>query len=92
MEKRVNKKIIDLLWTSVNFESGDGDAIWLSKHTSLDIISELIKEYSEENNIDWTLEVKDKQMLWGKGEEWVVITNDEETYSKSDWITLKINY
>lgn len=31
----INKKILDLMYHSVISEGGDGDAVWLSKHTKL---------------------------------------------------------
>jgi len=88
-----NRKILDLIYTSVMSEGGDGDAIWLTKHTSLDDILELIKSYNLENKIDWEITIEQKHLSWGSGHEWVLITNDEEFFkSQPSWITLKINY
>lgn len=94
MSEEINKKILDLLWTSVKFESGDGDAIWLSKHTSLSDLASFLGAYDAENKTGWDIRVPDeKHILWGNGEEWVIITDDKEFYeSQPSWITLRINY
>ena len=81
------------MYTSIMSEGGDGDALWLSKHTPLNEISELIKEYSAENNIDWEIKMQDKCLLWINGQEGAIITNDKDFFdAEPNWITLKINY
>jgi len=93
MNKELNKKILDLMYTSIMSEGGDGDALWLSKHTSTDDLIELIKEYSLENKIDWEILKQEKCLLWMSGQEGAIITNDKDFFdAEPKWITLRINY
>ncbi len=93
MSKEINIKVLDLLYHSVVSEGGDGDGVWLSKHTTLDTLIELVKTYNTENNTAWSVESKGNYLLWGENQEWVIITSDEEFFKKqAEWIILKINY
>lgn len=94
MDKINNKKVLDLIYTSIISEGGDGDAIWLSKHTSLNDLASLIGEYDAENKTGWNLQVPDeKHLLWGKDQEWAIITDNKDFFNnQADWIILKINY
>lgn len=93
MNKDNNKKVLDLIHSSITSESGDGDALWLSKHTSLDEIIILINEYNIKNNIDWTVKREKNYINWGTDQEWATITCDESFFnSQPDWIILRINY
>tara|TARA_R110000772_G_scaffold128115_1_gene235675 strand:+ start:1146 stop:1427 length:282 start_codon:yes stop_codon:yes gene_type:complete len=93
MNTENNKKVLDLIYSSITSESGDGDAIWLSKHTSLDEIIILINEYNIKNNIDWTVKKEKNYINWGTDQEWATITCDESFFnSQPDWIILRINY
>ncbi len=93
MNKDNNKKVLDLIHSSIISESGDGDALWLSKHTSLDEIIILINEYNIKNNIDWTVKKEKNYINWGTDQEWATITCDESFFnSQPDWIILRINY
>jgi hypothetical protein len=88
-----NKKVLDLIYTSIMSEGGDGDAIWLSKHTSLDDLRILMEEYDLNNNTGWEIEAHDNCLVWGRDEEWAIITCDEDTFNKcASYIILKINY
>lgn len=88
-----NKKVLDLIFTSIRSEGGDGDAIWLSKHTSLDDLTILIEEYNQKNNTGWEIARKDKYLSWGYNQEWAIITDDEIFFnSQPSWIVLRINY
>lgn len=89
----INDKILDSIYYSIISEGGDGDAIWLSKHTSLNDIKILLDKYNTSNNIDWNIEEKDNCLLWGIGEECAIITCDENFFnSQPNYITLRINY
>jgi hypothetical protein len=93
MNKIVNKKVLELIRASLESEGGDGDALWLSKYTSLEVLSELIHEFADENDIDWVLEEKGNHLLWGKDQEWVLITDDVDFFkSQPSWIILKIDF
>jgi hypothetical protein len=94
MDKINNKKVLDLIYSSIISEGGDGDAIWLSKHTSLNDLTFLLLEYNSENKIDWDIQVPDKKhILWGKDQEWAIITDDKDFFNNQpDWIILKIDY
>jgi hypothetical protein len=89
-----NKKVLDLIYTSITSEGGDGDALWLSKHTSLDDLASLIGEYDGENKTGWSIQTpSENQLLWGKDQEWAIITNDKDFFNNQpDWIILKIDY
>jgi len=93
MNKDNNKKVLDLIHSSITSESGDGDALWLSKHTSLDEIIILINEYNIKKNIDWTVKKESNYINWGIDQEWATITCDEQFFnSQPSWIVLRINY
>lgn len=90
----INSKILDLIYSSIKSEGGDGDAIWLTKYTSLDKIKELIDEYDAANNTGWHLIRENNTTLyWGDDQEWATITDDENVFnSQPSWIILRINY
>ena len=94
MNKQIIKKVLDLIYSSIVLEGGDGDAIWFSKYTSLNNLVSLIEEYNNENKTNWDIKLTDeKHFLWGKDQEWVIITDNKEFFeNQADWITLKINY
>ena len=88
-----NKKVLDLIYTSIMSEGGDGDAIWLSKHTSLNDLRILMEEYDLNNNTGWEIEEYDNHLDWGIGESWATITCDENVFNNcASYIILKINY
>lgn len=96
----INKKILDLMYHSVIEEGGDGDAVWLSKHTKLADLIPLIVQYNIENRTNWTIENKENYLLWYNNQEGVQITNDVEWYKNQiekykyqpSWFTIKIDY
>jgi len=91
--KGVTEKIIDLIFTSVSAECGDGDAVWLSKHKELDEIKQLISDYDAKNKTGWEIKDKGKYLFWGINQEGAIITCDKEFFdSQPRYITLKINY
>lgn len=88
----INKKILDLMYHSVIEEGGDGDAVWLSKHTKLADLIPLIVQYNIENRTNWTIENKENYLLWGFEHEYAIITNDSEFYKDQPrYRTLKID-
>ena len=83
----------NLIYPSIISEGGDGDAIWLSKHTPLNEIKNLIDEYNASNNTGWEIQQEDNYLLWGIDQEWATITCDEDFFnSQPSWIILRINY
>jgi len=93
MDTTNNKKILDLMYTSIKSEGGDGDALWLSKHTSLSDLVNIIEEYNKENNIDWEILLEDNCLLWGKEHEGAIITDSKDFFdAEPKYIILKINY
>jgi hypothetical protein len=93
MDTNINKKVLELIYSSVISESGDGDAIWLSKHTPLSEIKKLIVEYNEDNNTGWQITEEENHLSWGVDQEWALITSDENFFnSQPSWIILRINY
>ena len=88
-----SKQVLDLIYKTVISEGGDGDAIWLSKHTSLYEISNLINQYNINNNTGWVIEENEKYIHWGINQEWVIITCDENFFkTQPDCIILHIIY
>ena len=86
-------KIIDLLFTSVVSEGGDGDAIWLSRFHTLEQIENHINEYDEKVNTGWKITKNGDTINWGHNQEYVVITTNEQYYNEApDWTTLKIKF
>jgi len=89
----INEKILDLIRNAVIVESGDGDAIWLSKHTSLDEIIKLIEEYNLKNDTGWEIQKEENYLTWGINQEWATITNDELYFSlNSKKFIFSLNY
>lgn len=89
----INKKILDLIYSSIHASSGDGDAIWLSKNTSLSDLKDLINEYNISNNTGWIIEDGENYFNWGIDQEWATITCDENLFnSEPSWINLHIVY
>jgi len=89
----INIKILDTIYFSIIFEGGDGDAIWLSRYTSLEEIKKLLNKYNIEKNIDWIIEENDNHLMWGIDQEWAIITCDENFFnSQPNYITLRIKY
>ena len=88
-----NNKVLDLIFTSIISEGGDGDALWLSKYTELKDITILIENYNKEHNTGWEIQIEENRILWGINQEWAIITDDENLFnSQPSWITLRINY
>lgn len=94
MNTEINKKILDIIHTSIISEGGDGDAIWLCKHTPLEEIQNLVKEYDKEHNTGWSIvSESDFCFSWGRDQEWAIITDSEEEFNgQASWIILKIDY
>lgn len=86
-------KIIDLLYTSVVAEGGDGDAVWLSKHTPLKDIIPMLEKYDADHNTGWSMRNQDANVIsWGDNQEWVTITDSREVYNDQPaWIILRID-
>ncbi len=81
--------LIDFLYHECLSSGGDGDAFWYSRFYSVDDIKPLIEEYNSKIRFPWKIYFdKEKQRIdWGKDQEWVIITNDEEMYkSVPNWI------
>ena len=77
------EKIIDLLYTSVIEEGGDGDAIWLIKYpefSPLEKVAEWLVEYNTTNNTGWQVKFTDTVILWGVNQEWVEIYDKKEYF------------
>lgn len=87
------EKLLDLIFTSIISEGGDGDAIWLLKQIDIDILIPIIDEFNQKNNTNWIIETKDGYLFWGYGMEGAIITNNENLFNSfPNYITLKIIY
>ena len=78
--KKINEKIIDLCFTYIILEGGNGDALWLSKYTNIIDLALEVKDYATKHNINWEIILKDNYLLWGQCQEWVEITTDKNHY------------
>jgi hypothetical protein len=86
-------KLLDLIRTSIISEGGDGDAVWLSKHRTLDEIEELINRYNKYNQTSWEVVRKENRIMWGEDLEWCIITDNEELFnSMPKYVTFKLIY
>ena len=93
MGEELNIKVLELMWTSIKSECGDGDAIWLSKHTPLYELVVLINKFNVVNNTGWELKIYENHLVWGIDQEWAIITDDSYFFQEQpDWIILKIDY
>jgi hypothetical protein len=87
------KKIVDLIYSSIISEGGDGDAIWLYRHIHQDEVIRLLTEFNSEYKTGWDITIYVNHIVWGLGDEWAIITNDENFFnSEPNWIILKIRY
>ena len=87
----IPEKIIDLLYSSVVSEGGDGDALWLSKHTPLKDIIPMLEKYNIDHNTGWKISIGWEHINWGDNQEWVIITDSRDIYDEQqDWIILKM--
>lgn len=91
MKKEINLKILDLIYDSVRAECGDGDAIWLCKHTPLKEIYDLIEWYNASHRTNWQIKNNKDSISWGDNQEWVEITDNREYFNNAQRI-LKIDY
>ena len=93
MNNELNKKVLDLIYNSIMSEGGDGDAIWLSKHTPLSELQILIEEYNKEHNTGWEVKKEEHCLSWGTNQEWAFIVDSKDIFdSRPKWIVLKIDY
>ena len=74
MEISVFKKVVDLIYSSVISEGGDGDAYWLCKHISLDEVEVLLKSH----NNHWEVKRERNVIQWGVDQEWATITVNKQ--------------
>ena len=90
--KELTENMFNTLSTAVLSEGGDGDALWYTRYFDLEDICKSLQEYTGPKG--WIIEVlEDATITWGEGQEWVVITDDEERFNSSpDWIQMKIKY
>lgn len=91
--EKVIEKTLELLYTSVVAEGGDGDAYWLTKHNPLPELMNVIEKFNINHNTGWSVSLKGDYIEWGSNQEWVMIT-DKETFwnDKPDWIILKLDF
>lgn len=98
MDEIVLKKIIDLLYTSVKSEGGDGDAYWYSRFESIENVKKLIEEYNEEKKTGWIIDCEyDNRLIWMPDDEYaqecIIITDNEIVFNNApSYIILKIKY
>ena len=86
-------KLIDLLYHECISAGGDGDALWYSRFYDVNDILPLVQEYNSKLKFPWKIELNDNNINWGDNQEWVTITNDEESYDLSPkWIQMKVKY
>lgn len=86
-------KLIDFMYCEMCSSGDDGDGIWYTRYYCLEDIFEIVKEYN--TNLKFPMEVnfENNMIHFGQGEEWIIITNDENVYNESpEWIQIKIKY
>lgn len=81
MDKTHLVKIIDLLYKECISAGGDGDALWYSKYYQINTLLPLVEEYNNDLNYPFEIIMRDNSIHWGKGQEWIIITNDESVYN-----------
>ena len=95
---KINKEhvtnLIEFLYKEVCSSGGDGDALWYSKHYSIEDLLECFKEYNDDNAIGWKFaDLSVNTFHWGNSQEWVTVTTSKELYDSSpDWQQIKIQY
>ena len=85
------KKIIDIIFSSIISEGGDGDAIWLYEHINQDEVIKLLTEFNSEHKTGWEILINETHILWGSNQEWAIITDNEDLFDSEKSI-LKIKY
>jgi hypothetical protein len=92
MNEIINK-ILNLIFISVVAEGGDGNAMWFSKHTTIENLIPLIEKYNENNKTGWIIKEFVNYIIWGINQEWVTITNNESIFdARTNDIIITINY
>ena len=85
--------LIRWLFNEVLSAGGDGDGIWYSHYFDIEDILQLI---ADENLCPsfFKAEVKDsKTISFGRGEEWLIITNDKEVFNnRPSWQQISLSY
>lgn len=99
MFRPIVDKIVNLIYTSVVGEGGDGDALWLCRFFTIDELIPILEEYSKDK--DWVVKKSEhngvEYLSWGPEDEFfeegVIITDNKEFFnSQPDWHTIKIRY
>lgn len=92
-EKQRILSFLKLLWESVIAEGGDGDALWRSKHLSIDEILPVLKEFNSTLEFPFEISVDEmgEKILWHRGQEYIVITSNAEIAARRPkWTSLYI--
>lgn len=69
-------------------DGGDGESVWLTKFYKLKDIVDIIENSKIEP--EWTVELKDKSIIWWRDQEGVIITNDKEVFNAFTIAELKL--
>ena len=92
------KTLLKWLFDEVVSAGGDGDAIWYSQFYSIENILEVVKEINNELKWKWEVDIlensdKETYILWGEGQEAIIITNNEKMWKKRpSWQQCSICY
>ena len=86
-----------LIWllTEVRSAGGDGDAIWYSVRYDIHQLLPIIEKLNQK--VKWKIEAKEehdgKYIIWGDGQECVLITNSETMWNeRPSWQQCSIKY
>ena len=80
MDKEHVLKIIDILYNECISACGDGDALWYSTYYKIEELLPLVQEYNSELSYPFDIMTEDKTIYWIRGQESIIITNDESLY------------
>ena len=81
------KNLLRWLVAEVKSASGDGDAIWYSKHQTIDELLPFVAEINKELNLNWTIKINETPdgcayLSWHDNQECLIITNSEKMWNE----------
>lgn len=95
------KTLVKWLVAEVHSACGDGDSFWYSIFYDINDIYDLLEEMTGEltypggQKLDWELSMQNGVITWGKGQEALIVTNDEDDYKNAialGWYQCIIRY
>jgi hypothetical protein len=82
----------------VRSAGGDGDAIWHSKHKTIDELVPFVLKIDKELNLNWEIKIEktpecSRYLSWWNNQEGLIITNSEKMWNeRPNWSQCSIDW